>query len=162
VKQNLSGPRAWWFTAAGSIMLIEPRINSLVQSARLHQQRGFDQDQAPDITNTTAQVVAFCTEPKSAKEIMTALGFKHWKTFQTNYLNPLLDDGILERTLPGKPQSPQQRYRLTQKGKNQSDCEGTNGRVIWHSQAVAMTALQNAMNDAFFRAAQCGKISTGK
>jgi hypothetical protein len=30
VKQNLSGPRAWWFTAAGSIMLIEPRINSLV------------------------------------------------------------------------------------------------------------------------------------
>lgn len=66
----------------------------------------------------TAQVVAFCTEPKSAKEIMAALGLKHWKTFQINYLNPLLEAGILERTIPDKPKSPQQRYRLTQKGRD--------------------------------------------
>ena len=70
----------------------------------------------PEATpEVTAQVVAFCTEPRSAKEIMAARGLKHWKTFQINYLNPLLEAGILERTIPDKPRSPQQRYRLTQK-----------------------------------------------
>ncbi|MHB8769934.1 MAG: Fic family protein [Syntrophales bacterium] len=65
----------------------------------------------------TAQVVVFCSEPQSAKEVMTALRLKHWKTFQANYLNPLLVAGILERTIPDKPQSPRQKYRLTQKDK---------------------------------------------
>jgi len=48
---------------------------------------------------------------------MALSGLKHWKTFQTNYLNPLLVNGILERTIPEKPQSPLQRYRLTAKGR---------------------------------------------
>ncbi|OGG06011.1 MAG: hypothetical protein A3F83_12555 [Candidatus Glassbacteria bacterium RIFCSPLOWO2_12_FULL_58_11] len=64
----------------------------------------------------TTQVAAFCREPKSAKEIMAELGLKHWKTFQTNYLLPLLEAGILERTIPDKPRSRLQKYRTTQGG----------------------------------------------
>jgi ATP-dependent DNA helicase RecG len=64
----------------------------------------------------TAQVAAFCREPKSAKAIMAELGLKHWKTFQTNYLAPLMAMGVLERTIPDKPRSRMQRYRTTGAG----------------------------------------------
>ena len=64
-----------------------------------------------------AQVIAFCHEPRSAKEIMAELRLKHWKTFQANYLMPLLEAGIIERTIPDKPKSRLQKYRLTKKGK---------------------------------------------
>jgi predicted transcriptional regulator len=47
---------------------------------------------------------------------MAELGLRHWKTFQTNYLMPLLGAGILKRTIPDKPNSRLQKYRLTKKG----------------------------------------------
>jgi len=48
---------------------------------------------------------------------MTELGLRHWKTFQSNYLNPFLEIGLLERTIPDKPNSPLQKYRLTEVGR---------------------------------------------
>lgn len=63
-----------------------------------------------------AQVLAFCREPKPAKAIMAELRLKHWKTFQSNYLNPLLERDWLERTSPDKPHSHFQKYRLTPAG----------------------------------------------
>jgi len=62
------------------------------------------------------QVAAFCCEPQPAKAIMSELGLKHWKTFQTNYLAPLMAKGILERTIPGMPRSRMQHYRTTEAG----------------------------------------------
>ena len=62
------------------------------------------------------QVAAFCRTPRSAKEIMAEPGLKHWKTFQANYLAPLMAMGILERTIPDKPRSRMQRYRTTEAG----------------------------------------------
>ena len=59
-----------------------------------------------DLTaQVTAQVVWHCRVPRVAKEIMDCLGLKHWKTFRTNYLQPLLDAGWLEMTIPDKPTS---------------------------------------------------------
>lgn len=67
-----------------------------------------------------AQVIAFCHEPRTAKEIMGELGLRHWKTFQSNYLIPLLNSNIIERTIPDKPKSRLQKYRLAKKGKEYS------------------------------------------
>ena len=49
---------------------------------------------------------------------MDILGLKHWKTFRSNYLQPLLDDGWLERTMPDKPTSSKQKYRLTEQARS--------------------------------------------
>ncbi len=65
----------------------------------------------------TAQVVLFCMEPRGAREIMSMLGLKHWKTFQSNYLKPLLESDWIEMTIPDKPTSPKQKYRTGDKGK---------------------------------------------
>ena len=71
---------------------------------------------AAQVTSVTAQVAEFCREPQSSKAIMAVLCLKHWKTFQSNYLLPLIKAGILERTIPDKLQSRLQRYRTTPSG----------------------------------------------
>lgn len=63
-----------------------------------------------------AQVLDYCREPRKSSEIMELLELKHWKTFQKNYLNPLLESGIIERTIPEKPRSSKQKYCLGKKG----------------------------------------------
>ena len=50
-------------------------------------------------------------EELSAAEIMDRLGLSHRPTFRTNYLNPALDQGLIEMTIPEKPSSRNQKYR---------------------------------------------------
>ncbi len=45
-------------------------------------------------------------------ELMQLLGLTHRATFQKNYLNPAIELGLIERTIPEKPKSPKQKYRL--------------------------------------------------
>lgn len=47
----------------------------------------------------------------SAVEIMDSLGLSHRPTFRNNYLNPALELEVIERTIPDKPNSKNQRYR---------------------------------------------------
>ena len=49
---------------------------------------------------------------KTASELMKALGLSHRPTFRKNYLNPALEQGLIERTEPDSPRSPKQRYRV--------------------------------------------------
>lgn len=50
-------------------------------------------------------------------EIQQRLGLKHRPTFRENYLRPALRQGMVEMTLPDKPGSRLQQYRLTDAGK---------------------------------------------
>ena len=45
-------------------------------------------------------------------ELMQFVGLTHRATFQKNYLNPAIEAGLIERTIPDKPKSPKQKYRL--------------------------------------------------
>ncbi len=51
-------------------------------------------------------------EALSATEIMKRLGLSHRPTFRQNYLNPALSRGVIEMTIPDKPNSRNQKYRL--------------------------------------------------
>ena len=46
-----------------------------------------------------------------AAEIMARLGLSHKATFRKNYLNPALEQERIERTIPDRPNSRNQRYR---------------------------------------------------
>ncbi|MDP1932413.1 MAG: hypothetical protein Q8L60_13250 [Gammaproteobacteria bacterium] len=49
-------------------------------------------------------------------EIMAALGLSDRMSFSERYLRPALAEGLMEMTIPDKPRSPMQRYRLTAAG----------------------------------------------
>ena len=46
-----------------------------------------------------------------------ALGLSDRKSFQERYLKPALAEGLIEMTIPSKPNSRSQKYRLTSKGR---------------------------------------------
>ena len=62
------------------------------------------------------QVLHFCQTPRKASEIQESLNLRHRENFQNNYLKPLLDKSWLERTIPDKPRSRLQQYRMTAAG----------------------------------------------
>jgi len=54
-------------------------------------------------------------EMKSA-DIQAILQLKHRGYFKNNYLDPSIDEGFVEMTIPESSKSPNQMYRLTEKG----------------------------------------------
>ena len=77
-------------------------------------------DTAQDSGHVTAQVnvqvqrllSAMMQEDYTLAELMQLVGLTHRATFQKNYLNPAIEAGLIKRTIPDKPKSPKQRYRL--------------------------------------------------
>ncbi|TNF46288.1 MAG: transcriptional regulator, partial [Bacteroidetes bacterium] len=55
--------------------------------------------------------------PFSLSDLMQKLELKHRPTFLYNYLKPALENKWIEMTNPESPNSPNQRYRITTKGK---------------------------------------------
>jgi DNA-binding HxlR family transcriptional regulator len=50
--------------------------------------------------------------------LQRALGLSKRKIFRNLYLAPALKDGLIDMTIPDKPNSRLQKYRLTDKGKS--------------------------------------------
>jgi hypothetical protein len=49
-------------------------------------------------------------------QLQRALGLKDDEHFRRAYLQPALEQGLIEMTIPDKPRSSKQRYRLTAAG----------------------------------------------
>ena len=66
--------------------------------------------QVNKLTMVSEQILAFCTKPKSKKEVAAFCGFKDLRNFTLKYIDPLLEAGKLEMTIPDKPKSRNQKY----------------------------------------------------
>jgi len=79
-----------------------------------------EQDTEQDTEQVTEQVEKLLTVITKGEhttfELMELSGIKHRPTFLYNYIQPALDLGLLEMTIPEKPNSRLQKYRLTKKG----------------------------------------------
>lgn len=74
-----------------------------------------DSDQVTDQDSPINRLLAALgNEELSAAEIMNRLGLSHRPTFRKNYLIPALDKRFIERTIPDKPNSKNQKYRKKQ------------------------------------------------
>ena len=72
-------------------------------------------------TQVTTQVkaVLLCTRiARSREELQKAVNLENREHFRKAYLRPLIEEGFLELTIPDKPQSSRQKYRLTEKGRS--------------------------------------------
>lgn len=56
------------------------------------------------------QLLEFCKSPRSREEMQQLLGITNRSYFSKRYLKPLLESGLLQRTLPDTPRSRNQRY----------------------------------------------------
>lgn len=71
-----------------------------------------DSDQVTDQYEPIQKLLnALEDEALSASELMQKLGLSHRPTFRKNYLSPALEKGFIERTIPDKPNSKNQKYR---------------------------------------------------
>ena len=70
----------------------------------------------PQVTDQVEQLVTVLTRAMNRARIQTGLGLKDRSHFVEAYLGPALKAGLIEMTLPDKPQSRHQRYRRTAAG----------------------------------------------
>lgn len=78
------------------------------------------QDTPQDTPQVTPQVEGLLTAMDgelSRVEIQDKMGLSDKRNFKENYLSPALEWGLIEMTIPEKPSSKNQKYRLTQRGK---------------------------------------------
>ncbi len=77
------------------------------------QDKGHDTGQ---VTGQVKQLLSVCESTKSKSELMELLQLKGRDNFEKLYLKPALNLKLLEMTIPEKPKSRNQKYRLTEKG----------------------------------------------
>lgn len=78
-----------------------------------HETEGTSGTQVSTQVSTQVKLVveALGDRELSAPELMGIMGFSERSTFRKNYLKPALDSGAIERTIPDKPNSRNQKYR---------------------------------------------------
>ncbi|MEX0890216.1 MAG: hypothetical protein WDZ33_01630, partial [Balneolaceae bacterium] len=72
---------------------------------------------AGEATGEVQKVVGALEDEMKRSEIQQKLGLKHDDYFRLNYLEPAMKSGLIEMTFPDSPNHPNQKYRLTARGK---------------------------------------------
>ncbi len=70
---------------------------------------------APEVT-PGVRLVRVLVGEMTRQQLQRALGLKDDEHFRKAYLQPALGAGLIEMTIPDKPRSSRQKYRLTAKG----------------------------------------------
>lgn len=63
-----------------------------------------------DSDERTRDILEYCKKPRSRQEIQDFIGIKSARDFRKRVLNPLVKGGLLKRTIPESPTSPNQKY----------------------------------------------------
>lgn len=68
-------------------------------------------------TNYLIRILLLAIEPISLEDLMKRIGYSKRQTFRENYLLPLQEVDFIRMTKPDSPNSPEQKYVMTEKGK---------------------------------------------
>jgi Fic family protein len=71
---------------------------------------------APQVSPQVSQLLAMMQGEMTRETLQSILGLQDRKSFRERYLKPALAEGLIEMTIPEKPNSRLQKYRLTGKG----------------------------------------------
>lgn len=72
---------------------------------------------AREVTGEVKELVSVCRDAMTRRNLQVSLSLRGEEDFRKLYLVPALDAGYIEMTIPDKPNSRLQKYRLTAKGK---------------------------------------------
>ncbi len=124
VDQVIDSKQSW-----NKDLKLNNSISNLVEQQGFNFQENIDTEVFIDTSSTKnglscniekisadqVQVLRNCQLESSAEELMKILKRTHKTRFKNDILNPLLACHFFERTIPEKPKSPKQKYRLTLK-----------------------------------------------
>lgn len=81
----------------------------------------------PQVTPEVSRIVAVLQGESTRQQLQQALGLSDIKHFRKAYLFPAIGAGLIQMTLPDKPRSSSQRYRLTAAGQQWLKQRGGDG-----------------------------------
>ncbi|MBC8180821.1 hypothetical protein H8E88_06825 [candidate division KSB1 bacterium] len=64
----------------------------------------------------TEELLKLCKSEQQLTDLMTVFNWKNKTKFRNKFINPLLGMELISLTIPDKPNSPNQKYRITEKG----------------------------------------------
>lgn len=118
------------YLTAFSVVVREPDESSLPKLAQVKGKALTSEDQEvinklfqafPNFGKAHAQVISMilqtCKSPSMVKDIMAACGISSRTTFDRVYFSPVKEMGLVTPTYPDNPRHPQQKYYLTELGK---------------------------------------------
>ena len=96
---------------------VDRLLESPVVSSRTRGQAGVQAGVQAGLEGREAAMLRSCVQGATSKELQAAAGYAGRTRSFEQRLGRLLDEGLLEMTVPDKPKSPVQKYRLTDKGR---------------------------------------------
>ncbi len=70
------------------------------------------------VTEQVKSLIQILDTEMDRQEIQRKLGLSHRENFRSNYLKPALELKLIEMTIPDKPISKNQQYKLSEKGRS--------------------------------------------
>ena len=117
-------PAPTWKEQAGSVYITFLPAELPVSAKVSDKRRTSDQitgevtgEVTREVTGEVAKLLNVCRSETSRTQLQKALGLKAEENFRKLYLEPALKAGVIEMTIPDKPRSSRQKYRLTDKGR---------------------------------------------
>ena len=120
MKRNGSPPPEFESDEDRTYFLVRLPVHPRVEDAAPLGPRLGDQvrDQVGDqVTERVRRLVGALDAELGREEIQALLELRGRRNFRTHYLAPAIEAGLVEMTDPGSPNSPKQRYRLTDLGR---------------------------------------------
>ena len=122
-------PQAEWTAETDQARLADPLpvSDDASHHGTEHQAGGSDTARVTDqvtgevtreVTGEVGRLLAVIQGEMKRSELQQALALKHEDHFRDAYLTPALSLGLIEMTIPDKPRSRLQRYRLTARGQH--------------------------------------------
>jgi predicted HTH transcriptional regulator len=97
----------------------EPGANNQegIQETNRETNRETNQEKQIKVSLTKSQkdIVNFCSVPRTAQEILDRLGLTNHSANRKRHIQTLVDMGVLEMTIPEKPNDRNQKYRKRKK-----------------------------------------------
>lgn len=115
MKANGSPPAEFEFDEDHTYFMVRLPIHPTALEVAETGSKETETDQVTDQVHRLLKMLG--DEVISVVQLMAKLNLSHRPTFRNNYLNPAIEKGLIEMTIPEKPQSSKQKYRLTEKGK---------------------------------------------
>ena len=106
------------FVARGNSVTTIWRAGYVIQrESELGAPRGATAGAIPEVTPEVMKLLSVIEGEMRRTEIQAKLRLKDEKHFRQQYQQPAIAQGLLEMTIPAKPNSRLQKYRLTAKGR---------------------------------------------